>query len=68
MSADRTRIRRFAGLSSPIRPPAVDAGDANSKLNNGINDLNCEDLPGPVKVGANDEDQLDADGNGWGCD
>ena len=48
--------------------PAVDAGDAYGKLNNGINDLNCEDLPGPVKVGANDEDQLDADGNGWGCD
>jgi micrococcal nuclease len=44
------------------------SGDANSKLNNGINDLNCADLPGPVKVGANDEDQLDADGNGWGCD
>jgi endonuclease YncB( thermonuclease family) len=44
------------------------SGDANSKLNNGINDLNCEDLPGPVNVGANDEDQLDADGDGWGCD
>jgi len=38
------------------------------KLNNGVDDVNCEDLSGPVQVGANDEDNLDSDGDGVGCD
>jgi hypothetical protein len=38
---------------------------------NGRNDLNCGGLlgvPGPVSVGAADEDKLDADGDGVGCE
>jgi len=44
------------------------SGGANSKLSNGIDDVNCSDLNGPVQVGSNDEDNLDADGDGTGCD
>ena len=44
------------------------SGDANSKLNNGIDDVNCSDLDGPVRVGSNNEDNLDSDGDGTGCE
>jgi endonuclease YncB( thermonuclease family) len=44
------------------------SGDANSKLNNGLDDVNCSDLPGRVWVGSNNEDGLDSDDDGWGCE
>jgi hypothetical protein len=30
--------------------------------------VNCSDLDGPVQVGSNDEDNLDSDGDGTGCE
>jgi micrococcal nuclease len=43
------------------------SGDSNSKLNNGADDVNCEDLAGPVTIVGDDEDQLDANNDGIGC-
>jgi hypothetical protein len=38
-------------------------------MQNGVDDLNCEDLPsGGLPVAGNDEDNLDADDDGWACE
>jgi hypothetical protein len=47
---------------------AWEDGQVEAALNNGADDMNCEDLQGPVAVNAGDEDNLDADGDGAGCD
>jgi len=47
---------------------AEPSGGSEDKLNNGIDDVNCEDLPGPVAVPPGDEDNLDTDDDGTGCD
>ena len=57
-----------AGTSASASASPNPSGGASSKLSNSIDDVNCEDLSGPVQVGSNDEDYLDADGNGTGCD
>jgi endonuclease YncB( thermonuclease family) len=49
--------------SASPNPP----GHSNSKLNNGADDVNCEDLAGPVTIVGDDEDQLDANNDGIGC-
>src|SRR5215208_1521584 len=40
----------------------------DDRLHNGVDDVNCSDLSGPVTVDAADEDNLDADGDGTGCE
>ena len=57
-----------ASSSASTSASASPSGDANSKLNNGVDDVNCSDLPGPVQVGSNDEDNLDEDNDGTGCE
>jgi micrococcal nuclease len=57
-----------ASSSASASASASPSGDANSKLNNGVDDVNCSDLPGPVQVGSNDEDNLDEDNDGTGCE
>ena len=57
-----------ASAPSTVSAAPNPSGDANSKLNNGINDVNCSDLPGRVWVGSNNEGGLDSDGDGWGCE
>jgi hypothetical protein len=37
-------------------------------MNNGTDNLNCEDLPGPMQTAPGDEDQLDADEDGTACE
>lgn len=55
-----------SAASAPASPSSE--GGVNGQLNNGVDDVNCSDLSGPVPVDANDEDGLDADGDGMGCD
>lgn len=57
-----------AGASASASASASPSGDANSKLNNSVDDVNCSDLPGPVQVSSNDEDNLDEDNDGTGCE
>ena len=57
-----------ASSSASASASGSPSGDANSKLNNGVDDVNCSDLPGPVQVGSNDEDNLDEDNDGTGCE
>jgi endonuclease YncB( thermonuclease family) len=66
-SASASASASAPSTSSPA-PTASPNPSPNSKLNNGVDDVNCEDLPGPVQVDAADEDNLDADGDGTGCD
>ena len=56
------------GSDASASASASPSGDANNKLNNSIDDVNCSDLPGPVQVGSNDEDNLDEDNDGTGCE
>jgi|SRR5215212_3098527 len=53
---------------APTASPQPNSGGIEAKLHDGIDDVNCEDLSGPVQVDAADEDNLDADGDGTGCD
>jgi micrococcal nuclease len=57
-----------ASASASASVSASPSDEANSKLNNGVDDVNCSDLPGPVQVGSNDEDNLDEDNDGTGCE
>jgi uncharacterized protein DUF4189 len=41
---------------------------AGDRLNNGIDDVNCSDLAGPIPTPAGDEDNLDSDGDGTACE
>jgi micrococcal nuclease len=43
-------------------------GSVNDRLNNGIDDVNCSDLAGPIPTPPGDEDNLDADDDGTACD
>jgi hypothetical protein len=56
-----------ASASASASPNPSDSG-TSSRLNNGRDDVNCSDLPAPVKVGSNNEDNLDSDGDGTGCE
>jgi micrococcal nuclease len=43
-------------------------GGIDARLSNGVDDVNCSDLPGPIPTPPGDEDNLDADGDGTACD
>ncbi|WP_433544228.1 thermonuclease family protein (plasmid) [Streptomyces sp. CA-294286] len=47
---------------TPARPDLPDGPPA------GVPDVDCADLPGPVRVGPDDPHRLDRDGDGVGCD
>jgi micrococcal nuclease len=44
------------------------SGGIVGRMNNGVNDLNCEDLPHPMPTAPGDEDELDADGDMTACE
>src|SRR5829696_6991045 len=54
--------------ASPSANPPEGSGGGDSRLHNGVDDVNCSDLSGPVTVDARDEDNLDADGDGTACE
>jgi micrococcal nuclease len=41
---------------------------ASDRLNNGIDDVNCSDLAGPIPTPAGDEDNLDSNDDGTACE
>ena len=45
-----------------------ESGGIVGRMNNGVNDLNCEDLPHPMPTAPGDEDELDANGDGTACE
>jgi micrococcal nuclease len=57
-----------SATASPSARPPEGSGGGDSRLHNGVDDVNCSDLSGPVTVDARDEDNLDADGDGTGCE
>ena len=65
-----------SATASPSASPSEGSGGGDSRLHNGgddrlhngVDDVNCSDLSGPVTVDAADEDNLDADGDGTGCE
>src|SRR5215218_974463 len=57
-----------SATASPSANPPEGSGDGDSRLHNGVDDVNCSDLSAPVTVDARDEDNLDADGEGTGCE
>lgn len=57
-----------SATSSPSANPPEGSGGGDSRLHNGVDDVNCSDLSAPVTVDARDEDNLDADGEGTGCE
>ena len=57
-----------SATASPNATPPEASGGGDSRLHNGVDDVNCSDLSGPVTVDARDEDNLDADGDGTGCE
>ena len=57
-----------SATASPSANPPEGSGGGDSRLHNGVDDVNCSDLSGPVMVDARDEDNLDADGDGTGCE
>ena len=57
-----------SATASPNATPPEASGGGDSRLHNGVDDVNCSDLSGPVMVDARDEDNLDADGDGTGCE
>jgi micrococcal nuclease len=57
-----------SATASPSANPPEGSGGGDSRLHNGVDDVNCSDLSGPVTVDARDEDNLDADGDGTGCE
>jgi micrococcal nuclease len=57
-----------SATASPNATPPEASGGGDSRLHNGVDDVNCSDLSGPVTVDARDEDNLDADGDGAGCE
>jgi len=65
-SASASQTASATASPSANRPEGSRGGD--SRLHNGVDDVNCSDLSGPVTVDARDEDNLDADGDGTGCE
>lgn len=57
-----------SATASPSANPPEGSGGGDSRLHNGVDDVNCSDLSGPVTVDAVDEDNLDADGDGTACE
>ena len=57
-----------SATASPSANPPEGSGGGDGRLHNGVDDVNCSDLSGPVTVDARDEDNLDADGDGTGCE
>jgi micrococcal nuclease len=57
-----------SATASPSANPPEGSGGGDSRLHNGVDDVNCSDLSGPVTVDARDEDNLDADGDGTACE
>lgn len=57
-----------SATASPSAKPPEGSGGGDSRLHNGVDDVNCSDLSGPVTVDAADEDNLDADGDGTACE
>jgi micrococcal nuclease len=57
-----------SATASPSANPPEGSGGSDSRLHNGVDDVNCSDLSGPVTVDAADEDNLDADGDGTACE
>ena len=57
-----------SATASPSANPPEGSGGGDSRLHNGVDDVNCSDLSGPVTVDAADEDNLDADGDGTACE
>ena len=57
-----------SATASPSARPPEGSGGGDSRLHNGVDDVNCSDLSGPVTVDAADEDNLDADGDGTACE
>src|SRR5215218_7265237 len=56
-----------ASQTASANPPEG-SGGGDSRLHNGVDDVNCSDLSAPVTVDARDEDNLDADGDGTACE
>ena len=54
-----------APATAPATAPTSSAGD---RLTNGIDDVNCSDLAGPIPTPVGDEDNLDSDGDGTACE
>ncbi|MFM9368462.1 thermonuclease family protein [Streptomyces sp. Da 82-17] len=60
----------------PVQPDNPDVGDPDAGDPDGLPpgppagapDVDCRDVPGPVRVGPDDPHRLDADGDGIGCD
>jgi hypothetical protein len=65
-SSDSASASASASESASASPNPNSNSDP--RLHNGKNDLNCDDLSGRVKIVGDDEDQLDRDHNGWGCE
>ncbi len=55
-----------AGCSTSYEDPS-DSGPSNFYGGDG-DDLDCSDVGGPVNVGGNDPNNLDADNDGVGCE
>src|SRR5829696_1981554 len=75
-STSASASQTASATASPSASPSEGSGGGDSRLHNGgddrlhngVDDVNCSDLSGPVTVDAADEDNLDADGDGTGCE
>ena len=67
-SQSASASKTASATASPSANPPEGSGDGDSRLHNGVDDVNCSDLSAPVTVDARDEDNLDADGDGTGCE
>jgi micrococcal nuclease len=68
VSQSASASQTASATASPSANPPEGSGGGDSRLHNGVDDVNCSDLSGPVTVDARDEDNLDADGDGTGCE
>src|SRR5215204_2775266 len=75
-STSASASQTASATASPSASPSEGSGGGDSRLHNGgddrlhngVDDVNCSDLSGPVTGDAADEDNLDADGDGTGCE
>jgi hypothetical protein len=59
--------------ASPDSDQAFDGRDRDRRRSRpdsprGGGDIDCDDVDGPIRVGPNDPNDLDRDGDGWGCE
>jgi endonuclease YncB( thermonuclease family) len=67
-SASATATASASASASASAPAEESGGDIASRMQNGQDDLNCEDLPTPMPTAPGDEDGLDADEDGTACE